>query len=142
MFASPWWKTSNVFARLPAESAVSLKAASKRCTTWFLSPTGVRHDPEKHVLGLDPWMETVFGSDHAWLSWLIIMSPAGFLGHGRTPESGYCGARHCWRRSRPPYRSAESHLVGALRTQRARRRRHRALQSEKTRSRSPGHRLG
>src|SRR5258707_7246867 len=67
MFASPWWKTSNGFARLPAESAASLKAASKRCTTWFLSPIGVRHDPEKHVRGLDPWTETVFGLDHARL---------------------------------------------------------------------------
>jgi len=37
-----------------------LKAASKRCTTWFLSPTGGKHDPEKHVLGLDPGIEVRF----------------------------------------------------------------------------------
>src|SRR5258708_4119459 len=64
-FASPWWKTSNVSARPPAACGASLKAALKRCTTWFLSPTGVRHDPEKHVPGLDPGMETVSGSGHA-----------------------------------------------------------------------------
>src|SRR3977135_2339019 len=40
MSVSPWWKTSNVSARPPAECAASLKAVSKRCTTWFLSPTG------------------------------------------------------------------------------------------------------
>src|ERR1700744_2881037 len=40
MFASPWWKTSSASARPPAVCAASLKAASKRCTTWFLSPTG------------------------------------------------------------------------------------------------------
>src|SRR2546423_12952416 len=62
---SPWWKTSSVSARLPAASAASLKAALKHCTTWFLSPIGVRHDPEMHVLGLDPRMERVFGSSRA-----------------------------------------------------------------------------
>ncbi len=45
MSASPWWKTSNVSARPRAGCAASLKAALKRCTTWFLSPTGARHDP-------------------------------------------------------------------------------------------------
>src|ERR1700748_3492292 len=40
MSASPWWKTSSASARPPAACAASLKAASKRCTTWFLSPTG------------------------------------------------------------------------------------------------------
>src|SRR6202041_3174229 len=58
MFASPWWKTSNVFARPPAACAASLKAASKRCTTWFLSPTGARPDPAG--------------------SCLVLISPAGF----------------------------------------------------------------
>src|ERR1700760_222103 len=38
--ASPWWKTSSASARPPAVCAASLKAVSKRCTTWFLSPTG------------------------------------------------------------------------------------------------------
>src|ERR1700748_1222979 len=47
MCGSRWWKTSSASARPPAVSAASLKAASKRCTTWFLSPTGARHDPEK-----------------------------------------------------------------------------------------------
>src|ERR1700681_4174917 len=65
MFASPWWKTSNGSARPRAACAASLKPALKRCTTWFLSPTGDRHDPEKHVLGHDPRMEMVFGPDHA-----------------------------------------------------------------------------
>src|SRR5260370_3611178 len=68
MCASPWWKTNNASARLRAVCAASLKAASKRCTTWFLSPTGDRHDPEKHVPGLDPGMEKVFGPDHAQLT--------------------------------------------------------------------------
>src|SRR3569833_524712 len=40
MSASPWWKTSSEFARPRAACAASLKAALKRCTTWFLSPTG------------------------------------------------------------------------------------------------------
>src|SRR6201995_968570 len=40
MSESPWWKTSSASARPPAACAASLKAASKRCTTWFLSPTG------------------------------------------------------------------------------------------------------
>src|SRR6516162_1669691 len=40
MSASPWWKTSSAFARPPGVCAASLKAASKRCTTWFLSLTG------------------------------------------------------------------------------------------------------
>src|SRR6201995_3955215 len=40
MSASPWWKTSSASARPRAACAASLKAASKRCTTWFLSPTG------------------------------------------------------------------------------------------------------
>src|SRR5665213_2364740 len=40
MSASPWWKTSSVSVRPRAGSAAALKAASKRCTTWFLSPTG------------------------------------------------------------------------------------------------------
>src|SRR5258707_9910218 len=64
--ASQWWKTSNASARPRAGCAASLKAASKRCTTWFLSPTGDRHDPEK-------W-NPVFGSDHAQTS----LIPAGF----------------------------------------------------------------
>src|SRR6266403_2192557 len=34
------WKTSSGSARPRAACAASLKAASKRCTTWFLSPTG------------------------------------------------------------------------------------------------------
>src|SRR5258708_31594447 len=38
--ASPWWKTSSESARPRAACAASLKAALKRCTTWFLSPTG------------------------------------------------------------------------------------------------------
>src|ERR1700681_4854118 len=65
--ASPWWKTSNASGRPRAACAASLKAALKRCTTWFLSPIGGRHDPERHVLGLDPRMETVFGLGHAYL---------------------------------------------------------------------------
>src|SRR3954447_11639252 len=60
MSGSPWWKTSNVSARPPAACAASLKAASKRCTTWFLSPTGGRHDPEKP--------NPVFGLNHAYSS--------------------------------------------------------------------------
>src|SRR3954447_1774820 len=40
LFASPWWKTSSESARPHAACAASLKAALKRCTTWFLSPTG------------------------------------------------------------------------------------------------------
>src|SRR5438477_9650326 len=63
---SPWWKTSSVSARLPAACAASLKAALKHCTTWFLSPTGVRHDPEKHLLGLAPGTCSVFGSDRVY----------------------------------------------------------------------------
>src|SRR4051795_10946430 len=38
--ASQWWKTSNESARPRAACAASLKAASKRCTTWFRSPPG------------------------------------------------------------------------------------------------------
>ena len=38
MSVLPWWKTSNGSARPPAACAASLKAALKRCTTWFLSP--------------------------------------------------------------------------------------------------------
>ena len=34
-----WWKTSSASARPRATCAASLKAALKRCTTWFLSPT-------------------------------------------------------------------------------------------------------
>src|SRR4030095_8624122 len=40
MSASPWWKTSSESVRPRAVCAASLKAALKRCTTWFLSPTG------------------------------------------------------------------------------------------------------
>ena len=58
MSASPWWKTSNVSARPRAACAASLKAASKHCTTWFLSPIGARHDPGN--------VFAVFGSDHAF----------------------------------------------------------------------------
>src|SRR5260370_22926083 len=38
--ASPWWKTSSESGRPRAVCAASLKAALKRCTTWFLSPIG------------------------------------------------------------------------------------------------------
>src|ERR1700688_3620509 len=90
MSVSPWWKTSNASARPPAACAASLKAALKRCTTWFLSPTGDRHDPEKHVLGLDPRMETVFGLHHAHKSsslrqvFLVMVAPlkVGIAGLG------------------------------------------------------------
>src|SRR5712671_6216977 len=50
MSASPWWKTSSASARLRAAYAASLKAALKRCTTWFLSPTGV--NPSQQVFSL------------------------------------------------------------------------------------------
>src|SRR3954465_10348033 len=64
--ASPWWKTSSVSARRPGACAGSLKAALKRCTTWFLSPTGVRQDPKGMFSGSTRG-KTVFGSDRAWL---------------------------------------------------------------------------
>src|SRR6185437_9431152 len=64
-YASLWSKTSNGSARPRAACAASLKAASKRCTTWFLSPTGDRHDPGTHVLGHGPGTLQVSGSDHA-----------------------------------------------------------------------------
>src|SRR6195256_5046784 len=51
MSGSPWWKTSSASARPRAGCAASLKAALKRCTTWFLSPIGGRHDPEKWFSG-------------------------------------------------------------------------------------------
>src|SRR3984957_14893816 len=60
MCALPWWKTSSVSGRPRAASAVSLKAALKRCTTWFLSPTGGRSDSPQG-------------------SGLLIVFPAGFL---------------------------------------------------------------
>src|SRR5260370_32516309 len=46
MSASRWWRTSNASGRLRALCAASLKAASKHCTTWFLSPIGARRDSE------------------------------------------------------------------------------------------------
>src|SRR2546428_12535081 len=51
MSVSPWWKTSSESAKPHAACAASLKAALKRCTTWFLSPTGGRHDPEMRTSG-------------------------------------------------------------------------------------------
>ena len=111
MSASPWWKTSSASARPPAASAASLKAVSKRCTTWFLSPTGDN------------------------LS-------ASCCRYGRTPQSGYCGTRHCGCRSRPPYRERKPRAVGALRPRRPRGRRHRALEGQEARRRSARHRMG
>ena len=52
MSASPWWKTSREFARLHGAFATSLKAALKRCTTWFLSPTGGRRQSGERLSGL------------------------------------------------------------------------------------------
>src|SRR5204863_9198631 len=52
MSASPWWKTSNASARPRAGCAASLKAALKRCTTWFLSPTG--GNPQVHLVMVAP----------------------------------------------------------------------------------------
>src|SRR5579859_6653675 len=45
MSGSRWWRTNSGSARPPAVCAGSLKAASKRCTTWFLSPTGANPYP-------------------------------------------------------------------------------------------------
>src|SRR6516162_11066822 len=50
MSASPWWKTSSAFARPPGVCAASLKAASKRCTTWFLSLTGDKSSARSWIM--------------------------------------------------------------------------------------------
>jgi hypothetical protein len=38
MSVSPWWKTQRI--RQAARKCAASEAALKRCTTWFLSPTG------------------------------------------------------------------------------------------------------